>query len=130
MWEWFEQHETVLWWVAGVSAGFFLLSLMLIPVLIVKMPADYFAREHRGGNVAWRIVRNVIGWPLIAAGVLMLVLPGQGVITILLGLSLVDFPGKHRAERWLLSRGKVLHAANWLRAKYRREPLRMKAGDV
>ena len=47
----------------------------------------------------------------------MLVLPGQGILTIIVGLVLMDFPGKYGAERWAVSRGPVLPAINWIRAK-------------
>ena len=66
--------------------------------------------------------RNVLGCLLIAAGVAMLVLPGQGVLTILVGTMLVDFPGKRRLERWIVERGPVLRAMNWLRERAGREP--------
>ena len=67
--------------------------------------------------------RNALGAVLLAAGIAMLVLPGQGLLTILLGLMLVDFPGKRRAERALVARPNVFEALNWLRAKAGRPPL-------
>ncbi|GAC20421.1 hypothetical protein GARC_3466 [Paraglaciecola arctica BSs20135] len=52
----------------------------------------------------------------------MLVLPGQGLITMLIGLSLIPFPGKHRIERDLLSRNSVRSTLNWIRIKANKEP--------
>ena len=62
---------------------------------------------------------------LILAGIAMLVLPGQGLLTILIGFLMLDLPGKYRVEKWLISRGRVLHAINWYRGKKGRPPLRL-----
>ncbi len=60
---------------------------------------------------------------LILLGIVLLVLPGQGVLTILLGIAVAEFPGKYRLERWVLSRRPVLRAVNGLRRGRRRAPL-------
>jgi hypothetical protein len=67
--------------------------------------------------------KNLLGYLLIAAGIAMLVLPGQGVLTILLGFILVDLPGKYRFERWLVTRPLVLRSINRLRRRAGRDPL-------
>ena len=54
----------------------------------------------------------------------MLALPGQGVLTILAGLALLDFPGKRALELKILKRPSILGAVNWLRERRGREPLR------
>jgi hypothetical protein len=69
------------------------------------------------------VVKNVIGAVLLVAGLVMLVVPGQGLLTIAVGLMLVDFPGKFRLERWLATRRPVWKAINWLRARAGREAL-------
>ena len=51
------------------------------------------------------------------AGILMLALPGQGLLTIIIGLVLMDFPGKYHAERWVISRHSILLTSNWIRKK-------------
>jgi hypothetical protein len=67
--------------------------------------------------------KNLLGYILIAAGIVMLVLPGQGTLTILIGILLVDFPGKYRLERWVVGRGPVLQSINWFRRRAGRPPL-------
>jgi len=57
------------------------------------------------------------------AGIAMLVLPGQGILAILGGIELMDFPGKYRLERWIVSRPAVLRSVNWLRRRMGRPPL-------
>jgi hypothetical protein len=59
------------------------------------------------------------------AGVAMLVLPGQGLLTLLMGFLLVDFPGKYRLERWLFARPIVRRPINWLRHRAGRVPLQL-----
>ena len=56
---------------------------------------------------------------------LMLVLPGQGLLTILLGVTLLDFPGKFRMQKWVISRKGVLDSINWIRAKAHKRPLEL-----
>lgn len=108
-------------------------SVALVVVFVTRIPPDYFSApgapragsEGRHPTVALllRLGRNALGAVLVAAGIAMLVLPGQGVLTILLGLMLVDFPGKRRVERALVARPNVFDALNWLRAKAGRPPL-------
>ena len=68
-------------------------------------------------------VKNVVGWFLLLGGIAMLVLPGQGLLTILIGVSLMDFPGKRAIERKLVSRPLVLQAINRIRQRFDRPPL-------
>ena len=120
-------------WIAAVSLFAFLATLIAIPWLVVRIPADYFAhgrrprqegpRRHPVVRVAFLIGKNLLGYLLILAGIAMLVLPGQGVLTILLGIILADVPGKYRLERWAVSRPAVLGAINGLRRRAGREPL-------
>ena len=126
-------HETALMWIAGVSIISFIATLITIPWLVVRIPADYFAHGKRLRNagprrhvvVRWTLLagKNLLGYLLIAAGIAMLVLPGQGILTMLLGFILVDLPGKYRFERWLVGRPLVLRSINRLRQRAGRDPL-------
>jgi hypothetical protein len=55
----------------------------------------------------------------------MLFTPGQGILTILAGLLLMNFPGKYRLERWLVQRPGVLSSLNWLRTRRGKAPFRL-----
>src|SRR5687767_13380085 len=89
--------------IVGVaSAAMFVGSILAIPWIVRRLPTDYFVRPQRRRSLAVTIVRNVFAVVLIALGIAMLVLPGQGIITVLIGLTLLDLPIKHRALRWLL----------------------------
>ncbi len=121
------------WWVLPLSAAMFFSTLALIPWFVIRLPADYFCRRRRpllprgrglAGWLLW-LPKNLAGALLLLAGVAMLVLPGQGILTILLGLMLLDFPGKYQLEHRLLRRPRVLSTLNWLRRRAHRPPLRM-----
>jgi len=106
-------------------------SLIAVPWIIARLDREFFIRhrqrvekrrqQHPALTFLAAVVRNLAGLLLLIAGIAMLVLPGQGVLTMLIGLSLMDFPGKH----WLLERAvanrKVQHALNWLRRKEGKE---------
>ena len=125
------------WFVGGSLLGV-LIGIVLVPALLLRIPAHYFARRHRRDSAeprrhpVLRVVlngtKNVLGATLVLAGIALLVLPGQGVITLLAGLMIMNYPGKFALERWLVRRPHVLPALNWLRARYGRPPLLPPAG--
>ena len=55
----------------------------------------------------------------------MLALPGQGILTMLVGLMLMDFPGKRSLEIRIIGNRMVSRTVNWMRRKAKREPLRI-----
>ncbi len=120
---------------ATISLVTFLLSLIVIPWIVVRLPADYFTDETRPKlpfkdahpiiGLSINLLKNIMGVVLIIAGILMLVLPGQGILTILIGLGLVNFPGKYKLERYLVTKTGVLKGMNWLRKKANKPPLRV-----
>ena len=109
-------------------------SLATVSLVIVKLPATYFKRSHDKSFLANRspiirglaiIGKNLLGVVLVVVGVLLSVpgVPGQGMLTILLGVMLLDFPGKPRLEYWIVSRPKILHAINRLRHRFSKPAL-------
>jgi hypothetical protein len=121
------------WWVFGVSLAMFVGSLWLVEIMLVQMPADYFARRGpdpeswRGRHPAFRtlglIIKNLLGVVFLILGFVMLFTPGQGIISVLLGVSLMNFPGKRALERRIVSQPVVLKAINAIRARKGRPPL-------
>ncbi len=118
-----------------VSVISFVIGVVLLPVFVTRIPADYFSHPNRqrlsadSRHPLMRLlimgVKNLLGLLLVLAGLVMLVTPGQGVITLLVGLMIMNYPGKYKLERWLVMRPKVLPAVNWLRAKFNHPPLEM-----
>lgn len=136
MLDWLQEHGVLLTWLTAASVVMFFASLLIAPAIAIRIPADYFAHDRRPPSafahrhpvirVLFHVAKNVLGVVFVLAGLAMLVLPGQGILTILLGFLLLDFPGKYRFERWLLSRRRLLRAVNWLRRRYGRTPLRIR----
>jgi hypothetical protein len=120
-------------WIALISVSYFVISLLAIRFLIVRMPADYFVRgkgdpsryEHPVAVILLRIFRNLLGVVVIVVGLVMSLpgVPGQGILTLLIGLTLTDFPGKRRLELWLLRRPMIHRAINALRERAGKPPL-------
>ena len=135
MLDWLSADNGVAWWLAGISLVSFVASLILLPILIVRMPADYFVRpetpdhrwrdRHPAVRAALVLVKNGIGLVLLLFGLIMLVTPGQGILAILVGVSLMDVPGKRALEARIVSNPTVLGAINSLRARAGRSPLQV-----
>jgi hypothetical protein len=118
----------------------FLVSLALsfgaIVLVMVKIPANYFSSHYvqdfmPGSSwfVRWGAVvaKNVAGALLILLGIILSLpgVPGQGLLTILLGLIMLDIPGKRPIEAKIIKRPAVLAAVNKLRSRYNKPPLVM-----
>jgi hypothetical protein len=133
MLEWLQSDENKIWWIAGASILTFLAFLVVVPLLAVRIPSDYFAHGNfhkklwADHPLVLRMVlligKNLLGYVFVAAGIVMVVLPGQGILTILAGIMLLDFPGKYRLVRWIVGRPQVLRTLNWLRRRAGRPPL-------
>lgn len=123
--------ETLIW-LAALSIVFFIGTLIAIPFILVRLSADYFdvrvprpwmQDHHPVLRVAGHIVKNAVGAVFLLAGFLMLFLPGQGVLTMLIGISMLDFPGKRKIEAKLIGQPTVLNVINSMRKKYGKPPL-------
>ncbi len=133
--EWFRAHDALMYWLALGSATTFVGTLIIVPILVVRIPDDYFLakrrrvshwrRLHPVPGIALLVLKNVCGILFIVAGVAMLILPGQGILTILIGVMLVNFPGKYRIERRFIRVRPVARAINWMRSRAGQPPLRM-----
>tara|TARA_R110001599_G_scaffold353815_1_gene598828 strand:+ start:75150 stop:75506 length:357 start_codon:yes stop_codon:yes gene_type:complete len=107
-------------------------TLIGVPWVVARLPHDYFNRAQRE---VWRLtsgepwyalllgtVKNLLGALLVLLGLVMLVTPGQGLLTLLVGLLLMNFPGKYQLERWLVCRPGVMKALDWLRKRKGQAP--------
>ena len=124
-------------WVAGhpiLVAQLVLVSLALAVVYavgvffaVIHMSSHYFAdkapaeatwrHRHPLLRLIFRGLKNVAGGGLVLLGLAMLVLPGQGILTILIGLTFLDFPGKRRLEIWIVRRPSIRHVLDRVRKK-------------
>jgi hypothetical protein len=110
------------------------LTFLFGVAVVLYLPSDYFvrdgdaasfARRHDVVRVALRIMKNALGWVMLPLGIFMALplVPGPGLVCILIGVSLLDFPGKRRLEERLLAYRPVLHAANRMRQRFGRPPI-------
>jgi len=110
----------------------FVASVIAVPWILIRLPRDYFCESyprtwlkdhHPVLRLIALVLKNLVGWILLLGGLAMLVLPGQGLLTMLIGVSLMDFPGKRAIERKLVSRPLILQAINRVRQRFDRPPL-------
>lgn len=127
------QWQPLLFWASAFSLLALVLTLAAVPAVVSRLPADYFSRPRRTtlrANAGMPLValvlvplKNALGLVLVLLGFIMLFTPGQGLLTLLAGLLLINFPGKYRLERWLVLRPGVLRGLNWLRRRGGQPPL-------
>ena len=123
--EFLSNYKIYLVWLGTLSFIIFIFSLLTIKWLVALIPSDYFIKKNNSEfrsnyPIFWLvsiIIKNLVGYTLIVGGILMLVLPGQGLFTIFVGLMLSNYPGKFYIERKFIAIPSVLRAINWLRKK-------------
>ena len=128
----------------ALGVGLFLVSLVvtsaIVTAFIVWIPADHFVAGKRGlagriASPAWRVAaiigKNLLGVVLVVAGLALSLpgVPGQGLLTMLVGLLLLDIPGKRRFELALVRRRRIGGLMNKLRVRFKREPLLLQPPD-
>src|SRR5207247_8761019 len=83
------------------SAIGFIGTLIAIPMILVRLPADYFDTRtprhwmkdhHPALRLSGLVVKNVVGIVFLLAGFAMLFLPGHCLLPMLIGFSLTYFP--------------------------------------
>jgi hypothetical protein len=118
----------------------FTVSLAIVVAILVLLPAeflldrfqrDWWIDQHPVVRWSAKIAKNVCGAVLVLLGIILSLpgVPGQGLLTILIGLLLLDFPGKRRLERSLIERRGVAARINRLRACFGRPPLALEEPD-
>ena len=134
---WFSDHPGILIGLGISSIFIFILSVLGISWFVAQIPEDYFLASKRKPS-KWqeqkpilRLVvifgKNIIGLSLIIGGLLMLILPGQGLLTIITGLLLINYPGKYKLEQKLVAMPSIFRALNWIRVKANKPPLKRNA---
>jgi hypothetical protein len=131
---WFSDHPEVLIGFGISSIFIFIFSILGISWFVAQIPEDYFLSSKRQPT-KWsqqkpilRLLvicgKNIIGLSLIVGGLLMIILPGQGLLTIVTGLLLINYPGKFRLEQKIVALPSVFKALNWIRIKANKPPLK------
>jgi len=114
----------------------FFINLGIVSLILVKLPADHFSKSRKTKfwagprpaiHAAKVIGKNIGGVLLVALGIVLSLpgVPGQGLLTVLLGIMLLDFPGRHRLEQKLLSKPSIVNTINRLRKRFGKPPLQL-----
>ena len=133
LFRWAGANPEVMAWLFGLSLLLFVGSLIARPLLVARIRADYFLTSaprtdswlgrHPASRITARIIKNSVGVVLFLAGLAMMVLPGQGILTVLVALSLLEFPGKRALELKLIRQTSINRSINWMRQRSGRAPL-------
>ena len=131
-------RDELTWPVVFLGLGLFVTTVvgavLVAGFLLVNVPSlyfqDFYARDPWRGRhplirVAGKLTKNLLGLVLLVLGVVLSLpgIPGPGILTMVIGLVLVDLPGKRRLERVILGRPRVLRAVNRLRKRFGKPPL-------
>lgn len=137
--DWVQDNEALTWGLLVFSVLSFLATLIIVPIIVVRLPDDYFHHHRRHPmplgktgtllHTPLLVVKNILGVVFVLLGILMLVLPGQGLLTLFIGLVLLDFPGKYKLERWLVSQPAIFRSLNWIRNKAGKKNLDVELHD-
>ena len=134
---WSSMNSDLLFLLGSLSIFILIISVFMMVLIISFLPEDYFKSENR--NLISRvqnsrypflkllvlITKNFFGVLLLLSGILMLVLPGQGILTIITGLVFMDYPGKYKFERKLLRQKGVINSINWIRSRLSKPSLKV-----
>ena len=124
-------------WPVGLALALVVPTLTFLfgVAVVLWLPSDYFVRDIADADISWRrhtvlrmtvrILKNALGWCMVPLGIFMALplVPGPGLVFILIGISLLDFPGKRRMEERMLTYPPVLHAVNRMRHRFGRSPV-------
>ena len=134
---WSSMNSDLLFLLGSLSIFILIISVFMMVLIISFLPEDYFKSENRNLissvqssqypllKLLVLITKNFFGILLLMSGILMLVLPGQGILTIITGLVFMDYPGKYKFERKLLKQKGVINSINWIRSRLNKQPLKV-----
>lgn len=134
---WSSMNSDLLFLLGSLSIFILIISVFMMVLIISFLPEDYFKSENRNLissvqnsrypllKLLVLITKNFFGVLLLLSGILMLVLPGQGILTIITGLVFMDYPGKYKFERKLLRQKGVINSINWIRSRISKPSLKV-----
>ena len=134
---WSSMNSDLLFLFGSLSIFILIISVFMMVIIISFLPEDYFKSENRNLissvqnsrypllKLLVLITKNFFGILLLLSGILMLVLPGQGILTIITGLVFMDYPGKYKFERKLLRQKGVINSINWIRSRLSKPSLKV-----
>ncbi len=125
---WLSGHALLLSVLASVSAILLMATIVAAPWAVSRLPANYLRQrlENKSKQGIWyslaSVSRALLGFLVTLLGLVMLITPGPGVIMLLLGISIAEFPGRNRLLIYLATRPNVLASLNWMRKRHGKPP--------
>jgi hypothetical protein len=115
-------------------------SSAIVVAFVVLIPPDHFVAPGAGmerrlssapARIAYVIGKNTLGALLVIAGILLSVpgVPGQGLLTILVGVMLLDLPGKRGIERRIVGRPTIRRGIDAIRRRFGRAPISLERSN-
>ena len=133
-----DEHINLMAWMTIFSFIIFIATLVITPFIVAALPDNYFEQKKRPKplykplSLNWltkKLLKNVLGITLLLSGIVMLILPGQGIATLIIGLLLIDYPGKYQLEKKIISYPVILNGINWFRRKQRKNLFKPPSSD-
>ena len=131
LYQWIEQHQELLQLAAIASFGVGVVLFLAIPLITIWLPEDYLLDNKPAApampktlRIPFLFIKNLLGGCLFLAGVAMLLLPGQGLLAMVVGLALMDIPGKRKVIHHILAYPSVLRTINKFRRKAGKAPIK------
>ena len=123
-----------IWWGIAISLAAAVLSFAVAVAIVVGWapdrfnaagPAQHGPRRSLPIRVLGLVAKNLAGVVLVLLGLIMAIpgVPGQGLLTAVIGITLLNLPGKLKVERRLLRMAALRRGLNRLRARWHRPPL-------
>lgn len=131
---WLAQHSGAIAVIAPISFLLLLASVLATPWVLAKLPANYFSKPPSVkplsvGRLVMSVIKTILGIIIVLTGMVLMVTPGPGLVCLVLGLVLCEFPGKHSLLRRVIRQPSVFSTLNWLRKKASKPPFLLPAAD-
>lgn len=107
-----------------LNIGVFLGFIAAIIFVFSKLPKNYWicSQVDQESSLKMKVLRNILAFPVAILGALMLLLPGQGLLTLLLALMLADFELKQELMAKIIAKKKIRESLDYIRRKMGRSP--------
>ena len=114
-------YQGILIYVSLLSIFLFIISIIVTPIIICKIPHNYFIKEKKRISIFKKIIKNIFGIFFLIIGFVFLFTPGQGILTILIGIIFLDFPNKKNLQMKFIKKYKIIKPLNYIRRKFNKK---------
>ena len=121
----YQNNATYIHWISSISFIIILISVFLVPHLTIFIPQDYFIAKSVKSNIVIATIRNILGGIILFIGFILLFLPGPGLLSMVIGFCIMQFPKKKEFEIWFVKKTKLLSLMNKIRAKHNKPELKI-----